>query len=51
MKRAFLTWIICLISPNISIQVKEFLSKLMNKSEEAILDKYLSKFSEKNGQL
>ena len=47
MKRVFLLWIICLVSPTISIQAQEFLPKSMTKSEEAILDRYLSKFSEK----
>ena len=47
MKRVFFLWIIYLVSPTISIQAQELLPKSMTKSEEAILDTYLSKFSEK----
>ena len=47
MKRIFLLWIICSLSPNISLLSQEVLPKSMTKSEEAIIDTYLSKYSEK----
>ena len=47
MKRVFLLWIISILSPTISLLAQEVLPKYMTKSEEAILDKYLSKFSKK----
>ena len=47
MKRVFLLWIISILSPTISLLAQDVLPKYMTKSEEAILDKYLSKFSKK----
>ena len=51
MKRIFLLWIICSLSPNISLLSQEVLPKSMTKSEEAIIDTYLSKYSEKKQQI
>ena len=47
MKKILCTWIIYLLTTSVSIHAQELLPKSMTKSEEAILDTYLSKFSEK----
>ena len=47
MKKIIFLWIICLVTISLSTNAQNFLPKSLTKSEEAILDKYLSKFSKK----
>ena len=47
MKKVIFLWIICLVTISLSTNAQNFLPKSLTKSEEAILDKYLSKFSKK----
>ena len=47
MKKIFLLWISFIIIPNISINAQKLLPKGMTESEEAIIGRYLSKFSER----
>ena len=47
MKKILCTWIIYLFSTSVSIHAQELLPKSMTKYEKAIIDTYLSKFSEK----
>ena len=47
MKKILCTWIIYLLTSSVSIHAQELLPKSMTKYEKEIIDKYLSKFSEK----
>ena len=47
MKNILCTWIIYLLTSSVSIHAQELLPKSMTKYEKAIIDTYLSKFSDK----